>query len=1704
MGVAAVLITPTLITAANPELAYAKVTSNISSKAKSVIAKISAINPNKSDYIAKTKSAVSAFKKLSSKDKKTVSNYATLKKHWSSIQTSLKKINYLNKKVAILNSKNYALKVTTLKKQYDSLNRIAKAAVPKTTVQKLNYYANKKENLVGVIAKIKAINPKKSDYVAKTQSALSAYNKLSKTDKKKVTNYSTLKTHLHNIQPYLKKADAFGKQVATLNTQNFTTKSVDLEKQYNSLDAITKAAVPSTTLKKLSYYTNVIHTNKLLLMSVSPVSPDGTTIFNTITSYKKLSGAQQSLLKDLINNTSAQANLDKYLAIENIVKDAADIEKQYAALNSTSKTYARDLVNLYNNYTTVKDESMNYGGTTYSVSGFVPQDSKINEIGITAYATQIKNANDFAAAVNGLTNASTTSDNVQTVVTNYKNIQSPVSSSVSGYPSLAPIDLVDKNTITTYNKFAPIPNMVTNFNNLPTFPTASGSLTTAAVSNVADLLTQYNKLGTDQKTIVQNALNSNAKIYLPEAKNIASAQAIDKSYQAALNNSSKPSYFVDLLKVNGTYKGATPEVQRFVVNATKISDIPNLQEYKTAQTAVDNFTTAVNAIPTATDVTTANNAKTAIDGVISQYNTIASKPSWLALVDKNVLKTYNDYAQVPSVLNLVSKIQSPPYTANQINNITSAIKGYKKLGTLQTQIVDLKYPTFADIVLDEANIASAQKIDSAYLKLKKSSNTYPKDAKAVYSAYDDASTDVQKYVVNSGKISGLLTAIKGSQDIADTFETKVNALNNKSTITNVESAVDFYNTYISTSPKLSDLVDKAVMKKYNDYAPVSNVVKLLSLIKESNVSSPSVTPTDVRYIQQSTIAYNALKPDPKMIIDDADRTKFPFLYDGKYITEAAAIDKAFDKVKPTDSNYELEVLDVYYKMYDRAPAVVQKYVANKAELDKIGTRYAPQLTIVREFETKVRQMTHISESGFTPTIKTVRNLEQYYDDNVKYNKINAKYNIPLTTLIDPQALKDYYKYALVLKIQDIAKNIYVSYGRLYNNQNVEFGRVKDNYYCMDAPTKDPSRCHSSDYYEIAKRGYTDSGKRDGNPIKITNPNDIQLIYKAIDYFQQLDTPQISILEKAPQSLTDTYYKDRYGGNNDPNTEEGDVHPSIPMSDAEIKNFLKAQEIDKEYEALKPSSKSYIQDAIALYYKFYKAGKPVQLYTIHENDINAFSSKYDTSGMITGINNFEDKVNKLSNKSTLTDIVDDTNHLGVVDQYNKLNEAQLAVIDQGVLTKYNAYAPIADIMSLTPTIPVSGKTYKDSDIDNMLKAISIYKKLAKDPKAIIDVKNTSYQYLSQEADIKAAQKVDKAFKALDKTDDKYVTKLKQVKKDFDALSDTAKKYVTSNIQGAIDAAVYQSPSQLAQKFEKLIVGDKNNENDPASWLNMEKVPYNNIANAVNEYNKLSSKAKSLVDDAVMKIYNKYAPIVEVVVTLNNITPPTTTNWTTWTTSPDGAIGYYKSQGNVGTSILNAIALYNKLGSDQKDIVSTTVSDILPLPTDKLLTKDQFALLNETNNIKAAQALDKKIDAIQPKSTNYVKSVIDANTTLEVMPKEQRVYLLNATTLNNYETKSQTQKAITDLKTFEQGVQQVDQWTSEIKKDVNGNIGTCSNTPDPCNTAITKKMTDLKDQFNQLNTPRIVDGAEVTLSSLIDRTILARYQYFRAIYDVKDQL
>lgn len=1464
-----------------------------------------------------------------------------------------------------------------------------------------------------VINKIKAIKSQKVDYIQKTKTAKSAYDKLSKKDKKLVANYPTLKKHWAKIQPALKKVKKLQADVTKLTDKNYRTKAAPLKKTYNSMNAITKAAVPASTVKKLNHYSNVTGSYRLMTTLAVGNANSGTQekngpkIYNFLTSYNKLSGAQKNLLDHLMSSDE-KSKLNGYLTQADTIKTAATLEKKYASLKTSSNTYGKDAVGLYWEYTkaTVADTE---------VAGFMPNSSKIVELQ-KIYEKQIVAAATFANLVDSIDEGSASKEEllkkIQDAVTSYKNISKPTASSTPNvYPKLAPIDVVDKKIIATYKKYETIPSIVEGILNLPDFiKVVPGSLTSAQIDNLIDQLAKYKKLGADQKEIVQ-ANAQEKKPYLLEEKNVASAQTIDKSYDSVQKKKTSPTYLADLQKVFDAYDNAIIDVRRFIKNALTIAAIPTSPVYKEAKKAADDFAIDVNKL-------SANSTLQDVKSVVAKYNTMSNaKPNQTALVDKIVLKTYNQYAGIPQVVTAFNKIPDKTlsngyygYSTKNITDLVSNIKTYKKLGTPQKAIVDnsttTHKPTIEMLAGEEANIKEAQGLDKAYAKLKKSSKNYPKEAKKVHIDYLDASPDTLKYLVNGLKMEGLDQAYKSQQQLASTFEEMVNQLNRKSNATqDVLPVVRYYLAKVEPYSKISNLVDSKILKKYKQYEPIADIMQMFDLIKITNEND--ISPTNIEYIQQAIKTYKKLAADPKKVIDDADRSKYKFLQDGDEIAQAATIDKAFEKIKPTDSKYEVDVLKVYYTLYDRAPSQVKKYVANKKALEEVATRYIPQLATAREFEQMVKDLSEVSNKGYTPGVQDVKKVKDYYVNNVKYNKINAQYNVPLETIIDPTIMEQYHKFEDILTIQDIAKSMYVQYGRF-----------------------------------VEGKGYASGDK-------LKNKNDVNSIVKVITLYNQLDSPQRAIVSKAPRYANDHSYEESHNIPYDPNRvfEENEIiRPSIPLNDVAIQNFLEAQKINAAYEALKPSSSSYRDGAIALYYRYMNAGPNVQAYVIYSKEIEDFANRFNAATIKAEIDAFIQALNKLSKNSLYEDVN------SVVKQYNALNEVQLSLLDKPTLAKYNSYAPLVDMYINTDKINKNGK-YSNNDIQLMLSTIAIYKKLSLDPKAIVTkTTNLNKEFLTEETAIKQAQKLDKSYQSLDPNSKKYGTDLKKLIQDYDKLSTTAKKYVVTDFDSIQFGTEYKTPKEKADAFEKAV-----NRLSPKS-------PYADILEAVKLYNGLDKKALTYVDSKVLAIYNKYAPIVSIVTILTDPGTP------------------YDNQ--YIDNIAQAITLYNKLGKDQKAIA------------EEALTVPQKALLNEGDNIKAAQELDKKIVAITPGKSGYTKAVIEAGKTYDAMSVNAQNYVKNKSKLREYRTDKNIEPSIKKLADFEKGVAEVEELAADETNN-NCETGTCSKD-------IVDKMVILERLYQDLNIPKLIKGEEIKLSTLIDRKVLQRYQYFYAVYDIKNQL
>lgn len=1461
-----------------------------------------------------------------------------------------------------------------------------------------------------VINKIKAIKSQKADYIQKTKTAKSAYDKLSKKDKKLVANYSTLKKHWAKIQPALKKVKNLQADVAKLTDKNYRTKAAPLKKTYDSMNAATKAAVPATTVKKLNHYNTVTSSYRLMTLATAEETSEATKanngprIYDFLTSYNKLSGAQKNLLDHLMS-PEEKSKLNGYLTQADTIKTAATLEKKYASLKTSSNTYGKDAVALYWEYKKATPENS-------LVASFMPNATSIDKLS-NIYDNQIKAAESFTKDVNDIDEAvSPTLINIQNAVDKYKLISKKTAGSPNSYPKLAPLDLVDKKIVAIYKKYEPIPGIVDGINKLPDLTTVH--LETAQIDNLIDQLAKYKKLGAEQKEIVQTKIDSK-KPYLLEEKNVASAQAIDKEYEATQKKKTSPSYLADLQKAYDAYNNVSTDVKRFVKNAKAIEKIPEIT--KEAKEKAADFTKSVNDL-------TADTTLQDLKKVVDKYNTMSNaKPNQTALVDKDVLKTYNQYAGIPQVVAAFKKIPDKTlsstyygYSTKNIADLLSVIKTYKKLGTPQKTIVDsatqTHKPTIDMLGGEEANIKEAQALDKAYAKLKKSSKTYPIDAKKVYSDYDDASSETLKYLVNGSKIAGLEATYKKEKDVASYFEKKVNQLNRESkAVQDVLPAVTYYLANVEPYTKVSSLVDSKIMKKYKQYEPIADIMQMFNLIK---IDDPNdISPTNIEYIQQVIKTYKKLATDPKKVIDDADRSKYKFLQDADEIAQAATIDKAFEKIKPTDSKYEVDVLKVYYSLYDRAPSQVKKYVANKKALEQVGTRYIPQLATAREFEQMVKDLWEISNKGYTPGLLDVKRVKDYYVNNVKYNMINAQYNVPLTTILDPTIMEQYQKFEDILTIQDIAKSIYVQYGRF-----------------------------------VEGAGYASKDK-------LINKNDLKSINKAIELYKQMDSPQRAIISKAPRYANDHTYEKTHNIPYDPNrvfVENEIIRPSIPLSDVAIQNFLEAQKINEAYEALNPSNSNYRDGAIALYYRFMHAGTNVQAYVIYSDEIKGFEKLFNAKVIMDEIDDFIQAVNGLSKSSSFSDVEN------VVNKYNALNEVQNSLLDKPTLTKYNSYAPLIEMDKNIDKISKTGK-YNNNDIQLMLSTITIYKKLTKDPKAIVSNTDWKKEFLTEETPIKQAQKLDKSYRSLDPNSKKYGTDLKKLIQEYKKLSDTVKKYVVTNFNSIESGGEYTTPKIAAEEFERAV-----NSLSPDS-------PYSDVETAVNLYQGLDKKALTYVDSKVLAVYNKYAPIVTVVVDL-------------------GALGFNVNDAYID-KLSQAIALYEKLGKDQKAIVDRKIAN----------NETQKDLLNEGENLKAAKELDKKILAITPGKSGYTKAVIEASKTYDVMSDNAKKYVKNKAKLDKYREDKNIKPAIQKLTEFESGVNAVEEMSAD---ETNNSNEYCSVDANATCTKIISKMKDLDGLYKDLNIPKLIKGEEIKLSTLIDRKVLQRYQYFYAVYDIKNQL
>lgn len=270
-----------------------------------------------------------------------------------------------------------------------------------------------------VIQKIKAINSKKTTYLTKVHEAQKAYAKLSKKDKKLVSNVKTLQNHVKKVKPYEKKISAVQKQITALkSTKKTYVKDVKAAKKaYDRLPTVYRAAVANKA-KLTKHVSTVAGYEKKVATLKKQVNAINTTNYKTKTvvaqkTYASMNAvtlalvpaATVSTLQTYVASTTTKAQVqsvltsllgdddDQELTIEDVTEE---IEKtDVSALVS-------DLVSLLANYKKMDDfqKSLFDDDETIIIQAFMQDEKQIYDTNalVVAYNKLDPKASTYTAS----------------------------------------------------------------------------------------------------------------------------------------------------------------------------------------------------------------------------------------------------------------------------------------------------------------------------------------------------------------------------------------------------------------------------------------------------------------------------------------------------------------------------------------------------------------------------------------------------------------------------------------------------------------------------------------------------------------------------------------------------------------------------------------------------------------------------------------------------------------------------------------------------------------------------------------------------------------------------------------------------------------------------------------------------------------------------------------------------------------------------------------------------------------------------------------------------------------------------------------------------------------------------------------------------------------------------------------------------------
>lgn len=1222
--------------------------------------------------------------------------------------------------------------------------QVAEAATKKTT-----------KKAKAVISKIKAIDSKKTNYIAKTRAANNAYKKLSTKDKKLVSNYSTLKKHVAKIAPLEKKITTLKAQVNSITTKNYVTQAAKAQKTYDGLTKITKAAVPAATVKKLEKYAapaqakasykNVVN---LLDTTTNPddsedilitISPDGLILDadgkldKTYTSnktlaakqlqsfladYKKMDDFQKSLFSDDPSDPTAILNenelINKYLKDEDLINRSVDLAKAYEALNPANSNFNTKSFELMQKYYDFVEAYPNADRNLYLDSNY---EAALDTI-YGKYITLYEKLASYNKALEAL------EDTPNVTIATIKAAEDAYTASTKPDNGIQLSKYLNKDFVKLYEAYKAVPEVLRALNRAEAYDSIAWS--TAANVAVADQKNiqlekhretiveaqkLYDKLGDDQKKFV-DALNTGNiamtypagtvpyefsneekilknRSFFPEEQQIKDAEKLDKTYTKAVDKNDLQA----LIDSSVAFGKALPEVKKYTifgkemasVQETYKDQIADINKFKEQVALLNQGKTATITVPDANkpnelkidnkkDIITAADVDAALEALRSAYKALEAKkaanpgkPAAMDMLPKELVKDYELYMTMPQLIRegqtlsdeLVKKPYQPgtaelkveekdfKYNTGDEERIVAFGKTYNALTEPQRLLVDKA------VIMDQANrndnektpiariwgteytlVANAIKIDAAILKLDTGSKSFAADVKKVYNQYKSASPKVKKYVINQERLhwfNGLVSKTSGNypQAIANKFTELVGKLNTKSAVdtatngaTPVITAVDYYHTMIEHDTSTQSIIEKSVMKKYESYVEAYEVVNLLAA---TDIEHP--TTQDIKNIQDAIKIYDKMSVGPKNAVMNsfkpvggAETPQAKVLGKVDEIKTATEIDKAYQKLKPSSATYQVDMIKLYTTFINASPTV-RKYVAAAEDLKAIETTYKKEYEAALAFIAEIDKITGASNIG------EVNDLKDYYEKNVQKSEI-------IQAFVPKGKMTEYNKLMVLIQIQDVAR-----YQHFYK------------YWCS---TDD---ILSYDYL------YVDLSHAD--------------LLKVLKAYNTLDTEQKGIIASSKhrtdsETTTSCYLPDKQ--------QEREVMRDTSFL-ASAAFLDEASKIDKMYEALKPSSKDYLEKVMELIKAYDEAEPATKAFVKHADDIEALKEKYKTE--IQDLANFEKAVKDLSVDSRIMNTggataYKETTIQSVYNRYNRLSDYVQGVVADDVMKKYNEFVMLLDL------------------------------------------------------------------------------------------------------------------------------------------------------------------------------------------------------------------------------------------------------------------------------------------------------------------------------------------------------------------------------------------------------------------------------------------